>query len=320
MMSHWNLPKKVAVSIQPDSDGFMGRECPQGECKGYFKIAPGTGLKGDNLPLHCPYCGHTAALDHFATEAQVEYAKSVAFREFNNAFLRELKSLEFNHRPSGPLGIGFSMKVKPGIPPPIRYYRERELETVIVCERCTLRYAIYGVFAYCPDCGTHNSKQILDSNLALAEKQASLANTVEKELAVHLIYDAMENVVSAFDGFGRETCRVRSSQSTAPAQAMNVSFQNLDGAKQRMQTLFGVDLATAVTPDEWSFASKCFHKRHLLAHKMGVVDESYVNATSDAQAVIGRKVSIDNQEVIRLISIAKRLGNFLVSVLPKPPV
>ena len=29
----------------------------------------------------------------------------------------------------------------------IHHYREKELETEVVCERCSLRYAIYGVFA-----------------------------------------------------------------------------------------------------------------------------------------------------------------------------
>ena len=32
-------------------------------------------------------------------------------------------------------------------PHPIRQYREKRLETEVVCDRCTLHYAIYGVFA-----------------------------------------------------------------------------------------------------------------------------------------------------------------------------
>ena len=130
------------------------------ECESYFKIQPDTGLKGENLPRHCPYCGHAAGPDKFFTKAQVEYAQSVALNQVTGALLKDLKSLEFNYRPHVAFGIGISMKVS-GQPTPIRHYREKQLETEVVCEQCVLRYMIYGVFGFCPDCGVHNSLQIL---------------------------------------------------------------------------------------------------------------------------------------------------------------
>ena len=39
------------------------------------KIRFGTGLKGEELPCHCPYCGHKAPQEDFATPGQIEYAK-----------------------------------------------------------------------------------------------------------------------------------------------------------------------------------------------------------------------------------------------------
>ena len=66
-----------------------------------------------------------------------------------------------------------------GRPHPVQHYRESQLETEVVCEKCSLRYAIYGVFAYCPDCGEHNSRQILNKNLDLAGKQLGLAESIE---------------------------------------------------------------------------------------------------------------------------------------------
>lgn len=146
-----NLGSQFSISFPPDEEGFIGRECPVAACEGYFKLQPGTGLKGERLPCHCPYCGHGDSSDKFFTKAQVEYAKSVAKREITRTILKDLKSLEFNHRPRGAFGIGFSMKVS-GQPTPIRHYRERKLETQVVCDRCTLRYTIYGVFGFCPDC------------------------------------------------------------------------------------------------------------------------------------------------------------------------
>lgn len=310
-----SIPKRMEIAIQADEDGLTGRECPVADCLGYFKVQFGTGLKGANLPCHCPYCGHTDGHDKFWTKAQIEYAKSVALNRITGAIIKDLKALEFNHRPRGAFGIGISMKVE-GRPHPIRYYRERELETTVVCENCTLRYAVYGVFAFCPDCGVHNSLQILKANLELAEKEIALAATVDKTMADYLIADALENAISAFDGFGRESCRVRASTATVPAKAENISFQNLTGARKNVQDLFGFDLSGGIDIGDWDFACRCFQKRHLLAHRMGVVDESYVKATGDQSAVVGRKVPISSQEVTNLINTLRNLGAWLVGQLP----
>lgn len=108
------LGNSISIPIPTDENAFTGRECPQPDCEGYFKIELGTGLKGEGLPCHCPYCGHTAGQDHFWTKEQIEYAKSVAMRKITDALHKDLKKLEFDHKPQGAFGIGISMKVKPG--------------------------------------------------------------------------------------------------------------------------------------------------------------------------------------------------------------
>jgi hypothetical protein len=307
------LGNSFSVPIKPDEDGYIGRECPVKECLGYFKLTPGTGLPGP-APCHCPYCGHRGESNTFFTPEQIEYAKSVAFRQITDAFYQDLKSMEFNHKPRGAFGIGVSMKVSRSAPKPIRYYREKQLETEVVCDGCTLRYAIYGVFGWCPDCGAHNSLQILNKNLELASKELALAETVEKDLAEHLIGDALENVVSAFDGFGREVCAHK---------AKDMRFQNLTGARTKVQDAFGFDFADGLTVDEWTSACRAFQKRHVLSHKMGVIDDDYVKKANDPHAVVGRKLSLSRDEVTTAIQIVRVLGNrlfegVLVSVPPAP--
>lgn len=301
------LGSEFSVSIPPDEDGLTGRECPASDCQGYFKVKFGTGLKGKGLPCYCPYCGHVESHNKFFTQDQIEYVRSVAFNKITGAIIKDLKQMEFNHPPRGAFGIGISLKFE-GRPHPIRYYREKQLETLVVCDHCTLRYAVYGVFAFCPDCGVHNSLQILNKNLELAEKEVNLASTVEGELAGHLIGDALENAVSAFDGFGREICKVSAHLSTAPSRAEGISFQNLTNSMERMKYFFGFDISACLEPEEWKFTCRCFQKRHLLAHKMGVIDEAYIRATEDPQAVIGRKILITPEEVSTLIVALKKLG------------
>jgi hypothetical protein len=296
-----NLGNRISIPLKTDEYGYLGRECPVEECLGYFKITPGTGVQGP-APCHCPYCGHADDQQSFHTREQVEYVRSVGVRKVMGALHKDLKALEFDIKPRGPFGIGISMKVREASPLPISHYRERELETEVVCDNCTLRYAIYGVFGWCPDCGVHNSLQILGKNLELARKQLSLATSADAELANHLIGDALENVVSAFDGFGREVCTRKNA---------DIHFQNLAAARRKVLELFGFDFAETVSPDEWERACRVFQKRHLLAHKMGVVDEEYVRRANDPVAIVGRKVQVTREEVESAIGIIEMLGKRL---------
>lgn len=308
------LGSQFSISITPDEEGFIGRECPASECESYFKLQPGTGLTGKDVQCHCPYCGHEDAPDKFFTQAQIEYAKSIVLSKVAGALIKDLKTLEFNQRPSGGFGIGISMKVT-GHPTPIRHYREKQLETEVVCDTCTLRYMIYGVFGFCPDCGAHNSLQILGKNLELVKKMLAVAEAQESTVAQVLIENALEDCVSSFDGFGRETCRVFSSRAATPEKAAEIRFQNIVSARQRVQEQFGLDFAGGLTESDWALVIRCFQKRHLLAHKMGVVDEEYIQATGDHTAVLGRKSQVDSIEVRALVAALHPLGEQLSASL-----
>lgn len=314
------IGKRIDVSLPTDGRGHLGRECPQPECLGYFTIKPGTGLRRKDLPCHCPYCGYVSSHNRFFTSDQIEYAKSAARRQVVDAIRQDLKQMEFNHRPKGGFGIGISLKVQPGRPVPLHQYAEKTLETDVTCESCTLEYAVYGAYAFCPDCGLHNSAQILDKNLELIEKQLVLVSQVEDPaLARHLLEDALENCVSALDGFGRETCRVRAVASTDPAAAQAVSFQNLLKAAARVQKLFGVDFASAVDPIVWETAHRGFLRRHVVAHRSGVVDQAYLDQIADPAAVVGRRVPLSSREVAQVADAVRAIGRILVAILPPPP-
>lgn len=296
------MSDSITVTLPTDKSGYLGRECPQ--CEKYYKVMPGTGIKGP-APCLCPYCGHSGAADTFYTPEQIEFAKSVAFRVVSDQFTQMLKSFE------GPLGpqdgfITMSMQVTPGTPPPIQYYQERDLETDVTCKQCTLKYTIYGVFAYCPDCGQHNSLQILERNLAIVEKMLHASDKVEDDLKEILVSDALENAVSAFDAFGREA--VRSATRARAIGPLSCSFQNLDKARVLLRKELGFDLSNAITSGQWNDAVRSFQKRHLLAHTMGVVDQGYIAATNDTGAIVGRKIPITATDVRTLFKILRQVG------------
>jgi len=311
MMRHLRrLGDHFVISLPPDRKGYIGRQCPNRKCRKYFKIVNGTGLRGVTV-CHCPYCGYRANQGDFHTPDQVEYVQSLAVREARDAIVKDLKELEFEIKPEGLFGLGLSMKVEADPPPPIRHYSEKTLETRVTCGNCTLKYAIYGVFAYCPDCGLHNSLQILDMNLEVVDKMLTAAVGLDREVGAKLIENALEDCVSAFDGYGRELCRINAKKATDPTKAKRISFQNLPGARDKILTLFAFDLSKGVSSAEWNLAARGFQKRHLIAHKMGVVDADYIAKTGDATTSVGRKLVVSEAYVRAVSQAVRKLAQYL---------
>lgn len=73
-----------------------------------------------------------------------------------------------------------------------------------------------------------------------------------------------------------------------------------------------------LTPQDWEKACRVFQKRHLLAHKMGVVDEDYIKKTNDPQAILGRKINVSRDEVTAIISLIEVLGRRLFDGILRP--
>jgi len=264
----------------------MERECPA--CEKYFKVKPGTGISG--IPdCHCPYCNHVGLHDTFWTRQQIEYAQSVALHQISGEFIKDLKKLERKPDRNAFLSIGITVK---GNPTPIAHYSEKELEEKVTCKNCTLDYAIYGAFAYCPDCGIHNSLQILNANFDLVLKMLALAGSADESVQAKLIENALEDSVSAFDGFGREHCS---------SIYKKISFQNIDAAKDMIRTDHGFDISDGLSVNEWKYLSEQFQKRHLLAHRMGIIDEEFSRKTGCSRSFIGRKVIITDENVRVLV-------------------
>lgn len=111
-----------------------------------------------------------------------------------------------------------------------------------------------------------------------------------------------ENLVSAFDGFGRQVCLQK---------AADIHFQNLSGARRRVQETFGTDFADVLAADDWERTCRVFQKRHLLAHKMGVIDVDYIQKANDPGAVAGRKINVSRDEVTWAIGIIGAIGRRL---------
>lgn len=303
----FNLPDdefRMNVSLPTDEEGYLGRECPQ--CGSYFKLILGTGLKGITDTI-CPYCGHKADGSEFSTDDQIEYAQSVTLRTFVDNYFQSLKRLE-DIRPMQPNFLNIKVRVTEGDPIPIAHYTEKDLETKLVCTHCTLAYAVYSVFAFCPDCGQHNSLQILLSNFEVVDKLLNMADSVEGDVKEALLEFCLTKAVSAIDGYGRELCSLYAPKAANPTNAGKISFQNIDSARTHIQTHFGFDLAAILSPIEWDQVIRLFQKRHLFSHTAGEIDDKYIAKANDPQAIKGHKVILHKAELMTLNDLLKRVA------------
>jgi len=309
---------EIPISLPTDDDGLTGRECPQHICEGYFKVKFGTGIKdADYNRCFCPYCGYSGKQDQFFTKEQVKYIESIAVRHFQGIIKKEAKKWDRELRSSTRKSfIKLSVDYKSSHRP-IAYYAEKEVETRLVCENCTLEYAIYGKFANCPDCGKANTLQILNANLSLIHKLLIQAEIqTDPSFREYLIHNALEDIVSSFDSFGRNSISIAVRNTTL--SDLSTSFQNILKAKDRIEQHFGFDFSQALSEGDWNLILALFQKRHLISHNDGIIDEAYVQITGDNSAVIGRKIVVTIDEVRTALqyisSLATSLTNGLAGV------
>jgi len=305
------MERKIRITFPTDEHGLTGRECPS--CRRYFKVKFGTGLPTSYCI--CPYCGERANHDQFFTEAQIEYAKSVAVKEALSSSLSELENtLKDLERLTRGGFIQFKVKTT-GFNLPLKYYQEKELETHVVCDNCGLEFAIYGVFASCPDCEKLNAMIILAKSIEVASKRLKLLESLdpsESELKEAILADAVSSGVSSFDGFGKAL------QRRYPKiffEGHKNLFQNLTLLSSCLEKSIDRTLSDLIGDEEFNFLVRWFQIRHIYEHNMGVVDEDFVKKIGDALQLKGKKYPLERKDIEKFLVAIKNTAEKLMYVL-----
>lgn len=305
--------KQIPVKFPNDEHGLTGRECPS--CKGYFKVKFGTGLPTSECI--CPYCGEKGNHDQFFTQAQIEYAKSVAVREVLGPEMRKLersfKDLERSTR--GGL-IQFKVKTT-GFNFPLKYYQERELETYVICDYCGLEFAIYGVFANCPDCARLNALVVFKKSIEVAKKRLKLIDSLdrpEKAFKEAIMEDALSGGISAFDGFGKA---LRTKYPNKLTKRPKNLFQNIIALSDCLKKTCDKSLSDLINKNEFEFLLKWFQVRHIYEHNMGVVDGDCVKIIPGMKYLKGKKYALDQNEIKKFLDELEKAGDKLMKFLEK---
>lgn len=305
------MNKKIKVELPTDEHGLTGRECPT--CRGYFKVKSGTGLPTSECI--CPYCGHKGSHDEFFTHEQVEYVKSVAVRKVLGPELSKLekafKDLERSTR-----GGLIQIKVRTsGFNFPLRYYHEKELETHVTCDNCGLEFAIYGVFANCPDCARLNALVIFNKSIEAAKKMLNLIDSIEKgedSLIESTLIAALTSGIASFDAFGK-ALRLKYPENL-PSKPKNL-FQNVAVVSEAINKSTGLSIPDLIGKDQYEYILRYFQVRHIYEHNMGVVDDDFLKFIPALSHLKGRKFPLEQVEIAKFLDLLKDLGNKLMRCL-----
>jgi hypothetical protein len=301
----------------------VGRECPSESCApGYFKVKNGTGITGGQTVAYCPYCRREAEPSDFTSESQIQYAKDLVLREATAGISRAFeKALGLGPSRRKRFGGGFlsmELSYKPGTLPHVRPPLEDELRRDVVCPKCTLEHAVFGLAIWCPDCGddifmTHVAAECasLTASLGDVERRRELLGA---RVAARDIENGLEDVVSVFEAtLASILRRALAARGTAPDEITTLldkkvrnGLQNVDRARELYREHLAVDLGRGLSPEDVQFLRTTFEKRHPITHNLGLVDRKYLRR-AESEELEGRDVRVAAADVGRAVDLTVRV-------------
>ena len=309
------MTSEITVTLKPDGHGMIGRQCPEDNCGLYFKLKLGTGW--DTEHIRCPYCRSEGHQSSFFTQDQMEYARSVAVRDVVGPILKGFKKdIERTNRrrSSGLIQLKFSVDYKPIS---VRHYIERQLETEVSCDNCSLEFSVYGVFASCPCCGQLNALKVMLSSLETAKRKLLLSEepSLDSELRQDFVKDALTGSVSAFDAFGKALAK--NQPILFPENRRNL-FQDIEALNGHLQTQGIPSFETTIGISAWEELKWFFQARHVYVHNAGVIDERFTSRQPALAYMQGRVLPLESERLAQDIDVLGSLCRELDSRFNTP--
>jgi DNA-directed RNA polymerase subunit RPC12/RpoP len=287
---------RFSISL-PTRDGFLGRECNNPECKKYFQVHKES-IKSE---MFCPYCGIKFSNNQLWTDEQNDYARAVAKEKAKEYMLGEIdkmfgklarqnsgnKFVKFTHKPNNYRAKQISPR-----------YKERQVDSELVCPECNFRFQVYGIFGYCPGCRTENLL-IYDANLEIIKQEISSSKDPQRSLR-----HAYADLVSTFEAFGKKKAKQFTGET--------VRFQILFDVRKLFKDHFGMDILDGLANHDLLALRRVFQKRHTYEHYQGIIEEKYVRMIPEDAHLLNQKAELTLDE---FVSASQALRHVLESML-----
>ena len=318
---------QVSVPIEADDEGYLDKECPSETCKFTFKVKEEDWVNVfRDEAVYCPLCRHEADADSWWTREQLEHAKDQVFKYAKSRIggALDADARAFNRKQPKDSFIRLSLKVSGFnrypimLPPQARELLERKIQ----CEQCRARYAVIGSAFFCPCCGHNSVERTFDDSvqkiLAKIDNTKVIRNAFmeidkkdEGEITVRsLIESSLSDGVTAFQRLAEE---LYAKMPAAPPASFN-AFQRIDDGDRLWKQVCGKGYEDWLTSQEMDDLKLLFQKRHLLAHKEGMVDQRYIQQTGDNTYNIGQRIVVRESDIRRLVELITKLAKEIRTV------
>ncbi len=323
-------PRRISVSVPLDDKGYYDRVCPEAKCGGQFKVLLDDWK--DKVPdarAFCPFCRHEAPADDWNTAEQQRYFQSVAEAEMGRLLNDVLGRAARRTRPKriggGLFDITMSLSYKPGrIPPVLPAPASQEFEQEFTCESCGCRYASLGASFFCPACGHNSAVSCFDNTVKTVRKTVSalpaLRETLQESTNADTARDAVRQLLE--DQFPRMVGAFERLSEVLFAKLRNVSqlpqkgnvFQRVDDASLLWQQVSGKGYGEFLDTAELRRLKVLFQRRHVLAHRQGIVDQVYIDKSGDRSYAVGQRLVVRQGDVLELVDLLEKLAGGLRSL------
>jgi hypothetical protein len=309
---------EIRVSIPPDAEGYLDRECPSDDCLAQFKVLEQDWKdKVREEEAFCPFCRHSAGSRKWFTQEQVEHIREagLAFvgQRIRGAMKRDAQNWNRRQRRDSFLQITLKVDNKPQkVLLPLAATDRMRLK--ITCPACTCRYAVVGAAFFCPACG-HNAADLMFGQSvaavvnaldALHAVRAAIGDRDTAETTVRLIIEnGLQNAVTTFQRYA-EVLYAGYPQVKPPRRN---AFQNLAEGSELWRSATGKAYDTYLGDAELVALTRFFQQRHLLAHTQGLVDGTYVEKTGDNSYRVGQRIVVREASVRDCLRLIEKLGN-----------
>lgn len=322
------------ITLPTDEHGRIARECLDENCSpGYYKVKNGTGITEGHEQAFCPYCGKSGEPNDFSTKEQARYAKEIVMSEAEQA-IENMIGNALGLGSSGKKRIGgglISIEISMKKASKRHVYRpfEEDLLRTLVCPKCGLNHAVFGIAVWCPDCG---SDIFMEHVAAEYEVVRTMLSDVERRrealgprIAARDIENCLEDVVTIFEAVLKAMLRRQLFSCGHTAEEVNGLFkdrfrnglQNPKRAEEIIRNRMGQELFNEVVPEKVEQLCATFEKRHPITHNLGVVDRKYLEKAY-ANEREGREVSVLHEEIEAAISVCREVLGKLHSSVFQP--
>ena len=319
---------KIPVNLPVDDDGYFDRECHAETCHAEFKVLfQDWQEKVSDDKVYCPICRHEAPSSEWNTDEQHEYIKAIAVAHVQDVVHSALTedTRRFN-RAQRPGFVQISMFTKRGIHPTIvPVEAAKAMRQQFTCEVCGCHYASIGAAFFCPVCSHNSAVLTFSKTIETVRKIVALApsirTTLAKEYDDDLAQDSVRNtledslvrLVGAFQQYA-DALFDQLPNSSSYKRRKNI-FQNLPESSALWRSAVGKGYENMLLAAELDDLESLFQKRHLIAHRNGIVDQEYLDKSTDKTYSIGQRLVVQDTAILRLADLLSKLAEELRKVV-----